>query len=127
MRMSDEEYAEKFLLENPPPEGVDPSDWLRDNPPPEEESDNPEAYWPVDEYGEKIPMREWTVSDMGGFPDSMRDWLIRELRKEYGKDTPGTKLLMETMPSEIAEDPSWANERLGEIARKMGIRAEYRG
>lgn len=65
MRMSDEEYAEKFLLENPPPEGVDPSDWLRDNPPPEEESDDPEEYWPVDEYGLKIPMREWTVSDPG--------------------------------------------------------------
>lgn len=123
--MTDEEYAEKFLRENPPPEGVAESDWLRDNPPPREESEDPEYYWPVDGYGDKIPMREWTVSDLGLFPDSLKDWLIKELRKEYKEETPAERLLKEMDPSQIAYDPRWANARLGEIAQEMGITPSY--
>lgn len=97
------------------------TEWMRLNPPPTEEGSDPEEYWPVDEYGLKIPMREWTVSDLGYFPDSMKDWLVRELRKEYGEETPTERLLREMEPSEIAQNPMEANVRLGEIAQKMGI------
>lgn len=126
MRMSDEEYAEKFLLENPPPEGVDPSDWLRDNPPPEEEMETLEECWPVDEYGLKIPIDEWTVSDLGQFPDSLKDELIAEMLKFHkGEEVPGVKLLREMDPSEIAYDQEEANYRLGLIAQEMGITPSY--
>lgn len=102
------------------------TEWMRLNPPPMEEGNDPEEYWPVDEYGLKIPMREWTVGDLGRFPDSMKDWLARELRKVYGTETPAERLLREMPPSEIARYPRMANARLGEIAQEMGIRAEYR-
>ena len=126
MRMSDEEYAEKFLLENPPPGGVDPSDWLRDNPPPEEEMETLEECWPVDEYGLKIPIDEWTVSDLGQFPDSLKDELIAEMLKFHkGEEVPGVKLLREMDPSEIAYDQEEANYRLGLIAQEMGITPSY--
>lgn len=118
MRMSDEEYAEKFLRENPPPEGVEPSDWLRDNPPPREESEDPEYYWPVDEYGDKIPMNEWTVSDMACFPDSLRDWLIKEHEKKGLKA--GAELLRQLSPEMIAWDTSAANALLGSILADRG-------
>lgn len=117
--MTDEEYAEKFLRENPPPEGVEPSDWLRDNPPPEEESEDPEEYWPVDGYGDKIPMNEWTVSDMALFPDSLRDWLIKEHEKKGLKA--GAELLRRLSPETIAQDTSAANEMLGDILVEQGV------
>ena len=116
MKMSDEEYAEKFLESNPPPKGVDPSDWLRDNPPPKEESGNPGEYWPVDQNGQKVPMNEWGVSELGTFPDSLSDWLKRELRKN---NLPAAAQLLEEMePSQIAQNTREANARLGAILRQ---------
>ena len=123
MKMSDEEYAEKFLQEHPPPEGVEASDWLRDNPPPQEESENPEDYWPVDGYGLKIPMDEWTVDDLGNFPDSQKDWLKKKLL-ETGKKA-GAELLNRLAPSQIAQDPRAANHEMGQIVKEMGITPTY--
>lgn len=124
MKMTDEEYAEKFLAENPPPEGVAASEWLAMNPPPEPEG-NPRDYWPTDQFGLEIPMEEWTTSDLGMFPDWAKEWLIEELRKfHHGETTPGMKLLEEWDPSQIREFPREANARLGEIAQEMGIVAE---
>ena len=98
------------------------TEWMRLNPPPPEESNDPEEYWPVDEYGSKIPIDEWTVNDLGCFPDSMKDWLIKKLLGHYnGEESPGVRLLREMEPSQIAQNPRVANARMGEIAEKMGI------
>ena len=37
------------------------------------------------------------------------------------------KLLGELSPSEIRQDPRWANHVMGRIVSEMGIRPEYRG
>lgn len=106
--------------------GITVSDLMRENPPPEEEPETLEECWPVDEYGLKIPIDEWTVSDLGQFPDSLKEELIAEMLKFYkGEETPGVKLLREMDPSEIAYDPEEANYRLGMIAQKMGISPSY--
>lgn len=106
--------------------GITVSDLMREYPPPEEEPETLEECWPVDEYGLKIPIDEWTVSDLGQFPDSLKEELIAEMLKFYkGEETPGVKLLREMDPSEIAYDPEEANYRLGMIAQKMGISPSY--
>lgn len=99
--------------------GITVSDLMREFPP--QESDEPEMHWPVDEYGLKIPMNEWTVSDLGLFPDEHREWLIREHRK---RNLPAVVRLLEKMsPSEIASDTAWANLCLGKILDEMGLLA----
>ena len=68
--------------------GITETDLMREYPPAEPESNDPEEYWPVDEYGLKIPMDEWTVEDLVLFPDSMKGWLLKEMLKATkGKET----------------------------------------
>jgi len=87
--------------------------------PPPTEGNDPEEFWPVDRYGQKIPMGEWGVSELGMFPDSMSDWLRRELRKH---NLPAAaELLEELSPSQIAQDTRTANARLGEILKRQGM------
>ena len=106
--------------------GITVSDLMREYPPPEEEPETLEECWPVDEYGLKIPIDEWTVEDLGLFPDSLKDELIAEMLKFYkGEEVPGVKLLREMDPSEIAYDWREASARLGEIAQEMGITPSY--
>ena len=93
--------------------GITVSDLMREFPPQERESDDPEEYWPVDGYGTKIPMDEWTVDELGMFPDSLREWLIEEHRKK--NLLAGARLLEEMSPSEIAADTREANLRLGDL------------
>lgn len=93
--------------------------------PPPSEGNDPMAFWPTDQAGTQIPMDEWTVSDLGAFPDWAKGWLAQKLQAADKK--PAVELLKELDPSQIAQNPRWANARLGEIARGMGIRAEYRG
>ena len=108
--------------------GITVSDLMREDPPPEEEQETLEECWPVDEYGLKIPMDEWTVSDLGMFPDSLKDELIAEILKFHkGEEIPSVKLLREMDPSEIRQDPRWANYVMGRIVSGMDIRPEYRG
>ena len=84
-------------------------------PPPTVGSD-PEEFWPVDQIGQKIPMNEWGVSELGTFPDSLSDWLKRELRKN---NLPAAAQLLEEMePSQIAQNTREANARLGAILRQ---------
>lgn len=130
MRMTEEEYdkfcdeyAENFLAKNPAPEGIAESEWLAMNPPPARDPD-PEECWPVDRFGVKIPVKEWTVSDLGCFTDDLKDWLMKELRKAFGCETPGERLLTEMNPSDIREWPREANARLQGIAQAMGITPE---
>ena len=87
--------------------------------PPPVESSNPEDFWPTDQFGNRIPMDEWTVSDLGTFPDWATGWLKEKLRNA-GK-MPAVELLKELEPSQIAQNPRVANARMGEIAEKMGI------
>lgn len=101
------------------------TEWMRLNPPPPEESSNPEEFWPTDQFGNRIPMDEWTVSDLGTFPDWATGWLKENLRNA-GK-MPAVKLLGELSPSEIRQDPRWANYVMGRIVSGMDIRPEYRG
>lgn len=95
------------------------TEWMRLNPPPPEESNDPEEHWPTDQFGNRIPMDEWTVSDLGTFPDWATGWLKEKLRNA-GK-MPAVELLKELEPSQIAQNPRVANARMGEIAEKMGI------
>ena len=90
--------------------------------PPPTEGNNPEEFWPTDQFGNRLPMNEWTVSDLGLFPDWAKGWLTQKLQ-EAGK-TPSVELLKEMEPSQIAQHPRMANARLGEIAAKMGITPE---
>lgn len=98
--------------------GITVSDLMREFPPPPEEPQTLEECWPVDEYGLKIPINEWGVSELGMFPDELKDELIKELRKN--KLPAPVKLLEEMEPSQIAQDTRTANARLGEILRGMG-------
>ena len=84
-------------------------------PPPTVGSD-PEEFWPVNQYGQKIPMNEWGVSELGQFPDSLSDWLKRELRKNNLQAA--AQLLEEMEPSQIAQNTREANARLGAILRQ---------
>ena len=84
--------------------------------PPPTEGNDPEEFWPVDQIGQKIPMNEWGVSELGTFPDSLSDWLKRELRKN---NLPAAAQLLEEMePSQIAQNTREANARLGAILRQ---------
>jgi hypothetical protein len=75
--------------------------------------------WPVDGWGDPIPLKDMTVSDMAVFPDEHREELIKLCRKE---NLPApAKLLEEMAPSEIATDTALANLRLGEILNEMGL------
>ena len=91
--------------------------------PPPTEGNNPEEFWPTDQFGNRIPMDEWTVSDLGTFPDWATGWLKEKLRNA-GK-MPAVELLKELEPSQIAQNPRMANARTGEIVEKMGINPSY--
>lgn len=91
--------------------------------PPPMEGNDPEEFWPTDMFGNRIPMDEWTVSDLGLFPDWAADWLKEKLRNAGKK--PAMELLTEMSPSEIRQDPRWANHVMGGIVRKMGITPRY--
>ena len=90
---------------------------MRENQPPAEEPQTLEECWPVDEYGLKIPMEEWGVSELGMFPDGLKNELIMEFQKN---NLPApAKLLKELSPSQIAQDTTAANARLEEILQQM--------
>ena len=91
--------------------------------PPPSEGNDPTAFWPVDQFGSRIPLGEWTVSDLGAFPDWAKGWLTTKLQAAGKK--PAVELRKELEPSQIAQNPKWANARLGEIAQKMGITLNY--
>ncbi len=112
-----ENHPEWIPTEEQRAAGITETDLMRENPPPEE-TQTPEEFWPVDEYGLKIPMNEWGVSELGQFPDWAVDWLKRKLR-EKGLLAP-VELLKELSPSQIAQDTASANAMLGEILREMG-------
>ena len=92
---------------------------MREYPPPDEEPQTLEECWPVDEYGLKIPINEWTVYELGVFPDSLKDELIAELRKNNAPTS--VKLLEKMDPSQIAEWPREANAMLENILVEMGM------
>jgi len=111
-----ENHPEWIPTEEQRAAGITETDLMRENPPPEEEPQTLEECWPVDEYGLKIPMNEWGVSELGTFPDSLSDLLRRELRKN---NLPAAAWLLEEMePTQIAQWPREANARLGEILRQ---------
>ena len=111
-----ENHPERIPTEEQRAAGITETDLMRENPPPEEEPQTLEECWPVDEYGLKIPMNEWGVSELGAFPDSLSDLLRRELRKN---NFPAAAQLLEEMePTQIAQWPREANARLGEILRQ---------
>jgi len=111
-----ENHPEWIPTEEQRAAGITETDLMRENPPPEEEPQTLEECWPVDEYGLKIPMNEWGVSELGTFPDSLSDLLRRELRKN---NLPAAARLLEEMePTQIAQWPREANARLGEILRQ---------
>jgi len=117
-----ENHPEWIPTEEQRAAGITETDLMRENPPPEEEPQTLEECRPVDEYGSKIPIDEWTVNDLGCFPDSMKDWLIKKLLGHHnGEESPGVRLLREMEPSQIAQNPRVANAKMGEIAEKMGI------
>ena len=87
--------------------------------PPPVESSNPEDFWPTDQFGNKEPMDDWTISDLGKFPDWATDWLKRKLL-EAGKKA-SVELLNRLAPSQIAQDPKAANQEMGQIVKQMGI------
>ena len=99
--------------------GITETDLMRENPPPEEEPQTLEECWPVDEYGLKIPMNEWGVSELGVFPDELKDELIAELRKNNALSF--VKLLEKMDLSQIAEWPREANAMLENILVEMGV------
>lgn len=99
------------------------TEWMRLNPPPPEESSNPEEYWPTDQFGNRIPMDEWTVSDLGTFPDWATDWLKEKCRRAGAMAS--VELLKEMSPSEIRQNPRMANHAMSEIVQKMGINPSY--
>lgn len=114
-----ENHPEWIPTEEQRAAGITETDLMREYPPPEEEPETLEECWPVDEYGLKIPIDEWTVEDLGLFPDSLKDKLIAEMLKFYkGEEVPGVKLLREMDPSQIAYDWREASARLREILRQ---------
>lgn len=121
-----EDHPEWIPTEEQRAAGITETDLMREYPPPDEEPKTLEEYWPVDEYGLKVPMEEWGVSELGAFPDELKDELIAEMLKFYkGEEVPGVKLLREMEPSEIAYDPEEANYRMGRIIEEMGITPSY--
>ena len=111
-----EDHPEWIPTEEQRAAGITETDLMREYPPPDEEPKTLEEYWPVDEYGLKVPMEEWGASELGAFPDELKDELIAEMLKFYkGEEVPGVKLLREMEPSEIAYDPKEANYRMWRI------------
>ena len=95
--------------------GITSTDLMREFP--QVTGDPPEDHWPVDEFGKRIPMNEWTVDDLVAFPDERRDWLIKMFKME--KLPAAVKLLEEMSPSQIAQDTALANLRLKEIVQNL--------
>ena len=90
--------------------------------PPPTEGNNPEEYWPTDQFGNRIPMDEWTVSDLGTFPDWATDWLKEKCRRAGAMAS--VELLKEMSPSEIRQNPRMANHAMSEIVQRMGIKPQ---
>ena len=114
-----ENHPEWIPTEEQRDAGITETDLMRENQPPAEEPQTLEECWPVDEYGLKIPMEEWGVSELGMFPDSLKDKLIVELRKNNAPTF--VKLLEKMDPSQIAEWPREANAMLENILVEMGM------